>query len=113
MPSNKTSFLLAAFSLLIFSASLFGAPAPNQTISGTLMSESGSFSCDHCLITLLATGGRPVATAYTDTAGHFSFQPVPAGSYVIHAEIEGFEEVNQPVDAGGVGLGTNVLITVA
>jgi Tfp pilus assembly protein PilF len=114
MPSNKTSFLVAGFTLLVLSASLLGAPVPEQTISGTLMSESGSFSCEHCLITLLATGGRPAATTYTDSAGHFSFQSVPAGSYIIHAEIEGFEEVNQPVDAtNGVGLSANVLITVA
>jgi Tfp pilus assembly protein PilF len=33
---------------------------------------------------------------------------------MIHAEIEGFEEINQPVDASGsLGLGNNVLITVA
>jgi len=39
---------------------------------------------------------------------------VPAGSYTIHAEIEGFEEINQSVDAGeGLGLLTNVMITVA
>ena len=114
MVSNRTWFLLAGFTLLLFSVSLPAAAAPEQTISGTLMSESGSFSCDHCLMTLLASGGRPVATTYTDGGGHFSFQPVPAGSYTIHAEIQGFEDVNQPVDFNeGAGLSTNVLITVA
>jgi Tfp pilus assembly protein PilF len=114
MPSIKTSFVLPAFILWVFSATLLGGPAREQGISGTMLSESGNFSCDHCLITLLASGGRPVATTYLDSAGHFTFQGVPAGSYTIHAEIEGFEEVNQPVDASsGLGLGTNVMITVA
>ena len=114
MPSNKTSFLLTAFILFVCSASVFGAPAPEQTISGTLMAEGGNLSCEHCQVTLLASGGRPAATAFTDSGGHFSFQPVPAGSYMIHAEIEGFEEVNQPVDVGEIGgLSANVLITVS
>ena len=114
MPTNKTSFLLAAFILFVCSATVFGATAPEQAISGTLMAEGGNFSCEHCQVTLLANGGRPVATTYTDTAGHFSFQPVPAGSYMIHAEIEGFEEVNQPIDASEIGgLSANVLVTVA
>jgi Tfp pilus assembly protein PilF len=113
MPSNKTSFFLAAFILLTCSASLLGA-AVEQTISGTMMPEGGEFGCEHCMITLLATGGRPVGTAYLDSGGHFSFPGVPAGSYTIHAEIEGFEEVNQPVDANeGFGSGTNMMITVA
>jgi Tfp pilus assembly protein PilF len=114
MQSIKTSFVLAGFILWVFSAGVLAAPVPEQTISGTVLSEGGDFSCEHCLITLLANGSRPVATAYLDTGGHFSFQGVPPGSYTIHAEIAGFEEVNQPVDAnGGLGLGTNILITVA
>jgi len=106
MLSNIASYFLAAFVLL--------TPASDQTISGTLMAEGGELGCEHCQVTLLTNGGgRPVAMAYTDSGGHFSFQPVPAGSYVIHAEIEGFEEVNQPVDAGQLGMTANVLITVA
>src|SRR4029077_15111647 len=112
MTSIKSSFVVAIFILVLSSAAVFGAPVPEQTISGTMLSERGEFSCDHCLVTLLANGGRPAATAYLDSAGHFAFPRVPAGSYTIHAEIEGFEEVNQPVDANdGLGLGTNVLIT--
>jgi Tfp pilus assembly protein PilF len=114
MTSIKSSFVVAIFILVLSSAAVFGAPVPEQTISGTMLSEGGEFSCEHCPVTLLATGGRPVATAYLDSAGHFAFPGVPPGSYTIHAQIEGFEEVNQPVDANeGLGLGMNVLITVA
>src|SRR5207247_11201928 len=98
MPTNKTSFLLAAFILFVCSATVFGATAPEQAISGTLMAEGGNFSCEHCQVTLLANGGRPVATTYTDTAGHFSFQPVPAGSDLHHDETQRFEEFTQPTD---------------
>ena len=114
MTSIKTSFVVAIFILVVSSVAVVGAAVPEQTISGTMLPERGEFSCEHCLVTLLANGGRPVATAYLDSAGHFTFQGVPPGRYTIHAEIEGFEEVNQPVDANdGLGLGTNILITVA
>jgi tetratricopeptide (TPR) repeat protein len=114
MPSHKSLFILAGFVFLAVSASLFGSPVPEQTISGTMMAEGGNLGCEHCMITLLATGGRPVATTYLDSGGHFSFPAVAAGSYTIHAEIEGFEEINQPVGAGeGLGLQTNLMITVA
>ena len=114
MPFIKPSFVVAIFIALVSTSPLFGAPVPEQAISGTMLSERGEFSCEHCVVTLLAMGGRPVATAYLDSGGHFAFQGVPPGSYIIHAEIEGFEEVNQPVDANdGFGLGTNIMITVA
>jgi Tfp pilus assembly protein PilF len=114
MPSFKASFVLIGFVFWSLFATLYGAPVRQQTISGLILSEGGNLDCEHCQITLLASGGRPVATAYLDSGGHFTFQGVPPGSYTIHAEIEGFEEVNQHVDANdGAGLGTNVVITVA
>jgi Tfp pilus assembly protein PilF len=113
MPFIKASFV-AVFIGLVSSAAALGAPVPQQNISGTILSERGELSCEQCIVTLLATGGRPVATTYLDSAGHFAFQGVPPGSYIIHAEIEGFEEVNQPVNADdGLGPGTNIMITVA
>src|SRR5436190_18815496 len=90
--------VLAGFILLLFNAGLIRSEVPEQTISGTLITESGDLSCDRCIVSLLANGVRPVATAFLDLGGHFSFRGVPRGSYVIHAEIDGFEDVNQPVD---------------
>ena len=114
MPSFKTLLLMLTLILGVSSAAVLEATIRELTISGTMLSERGELGCEHCLVTLLASGGRPVASAYLDSAGHFTFQGVPPGSYIIHAEIEGFEEVNQPVDANnGLGLGTNVMITVA
>ena len=108
----KASVVLAGFVLLLFDASWIRSAVPELTISGTLFSENGGdLSCDRCLISLLANGVRPVATAFLDLGGHFSFRGVPRGSYTIHAEIDGFEDVNQPVDAHE-GLEPNVTINL-
>src|SRR6266850_1781881 len=108
---SKASVVLAGFVLLLFNASLIQAEVPEQTISGTLFSEHGDLSCDRCVISLLANGVRPVATAFVDLGGHFTFRAVPRGSYTIHAEIDGFEDVNQPVEAHD-GLESNVAISL-
>src|SRR5438876_784137 len=108
---SRASVVLAGFVLLLFNARLIRSEVPNQTISGTLISEHGDLSCDRCLVTLLANGVRPVATAFLDLGGHFSFPRVPRGSYTIHAEIDGFEDINQPIDANE-GLESNVTINL-
>ena len=83
--------VMAASVVLLFSA--------DQSISGRFIFENGDFACGRCTVSLLASGSRPVATAYVDLSGHFTFSNVPrAGSYTVHAEIEGFEEVNQPIE---------------
>src|ERR1041385_1819443 len=98
MMRAKASVVSAGFFLLVFTASVLSVSAAEQTISGTILSESGDLGCEHCMVSLLAAGGRPVGTAYLDLAGHFTFEGVPSGSYVIHAEIPGFEEINQAVN---------------
>ena len=114
MRATTACLISAGFLLWMCTANVFGAAAAEQGISGTILSESGDLGCEHCMISLLASGGRPVATAYLDLAGHFTFQGVPAGSYTIHAEIAGFEEINQSVEIhGDMGLQNNVIITVS
>jgi tetratricopeptide (TPR) repeat protein len=110
--ASRAFVVLAGFVLLLFDGSMIQAAVPEQTISGTLLSEHGEVSCDHCVISLLANGVRPVATTYLDLGGHFAFKAVPQGSYTIHAEIDGFEDVNQPVDVQSFGLETNLAITL-
>ncbi len=111
MQVMKASVVLAGSAFLLLLACLGDAAVPEQTISGSLMTPAGSFQCDQCLVSLLANGNRPVNTTYLDLGGRFTFRGVSPGSYTIHAEIEGFEEVNQQVDVG-LGLGTNVTITL-
>src|SRR5215831_9817148 len=69
-----------------------------QVISGRLISDNGDFSCDHCVVTLLASGVRPISTTYTDLSGHFTFNAVPRGMYTIHIEMDGYQDVNQAVE---------------
>src|SRR5213592_547634 len=109
----KACVVLAGSAFLLCFACLGQAAVPEQTISGTLMSQAGPFQCDQCLVSLLANGVRPVSTTYLDLGGHFTFRGVAPGSYTIHMEIKGFEDVNQPVDArDGLGLGGPVTITL-
>ena len=105
------SVVLAGFALLLLNTSVIHAAVPEHTISGTFISENGEVSCDQCLISLLASGARPVATTYLDLGGRFTFRGVPRGSYTIHAEIRGFEDVNQIVEArDNLGLDSNVTV---
>src|SRR5579883_730494 len=109
-------FLTASVVLLV--AIIFANSNPvqaaehDQTISGRLIFENSDYVCDHCLVTLLANGVRPVGVAYIDLSGHFAFANVPRGNtYTIHVELEGFEDVNQGIDAVD-GSDVNVLVNL-
>src|SRR5262245_48798253 len=113
MRTIKASVVLAGFVFLISYSGLSRAAVPEQTISGTLIFGNSSFQCDQCIVSLLANGIRPVSTTNLDLGGHFTFRGVPPGSYTIHMEIQGFEDVNQPVDTrDGSGLGSHVTINL-
>jgi tetratricopeptide (TPR) repeat protein len=81
-----------------------------QSLSGRLIFENGDFTCDRCVVTLLANGVRPAGTTITDLSGHFTFPNVPRGNYTIRVEIDGFEDVNQAIEAAGSE--SNVLVSV-
>ena len=113
MRAIKASVVLAGFVFLISYPGLSRGAVPEQTISGTLIFGNNQFQCDQCVVSLLANGIRPVSTTYLDLGGHFTFRGVAPGSYTIHMEIDGFEDVNQPVDVrDGLGLGGPVTITL-
>lgn len=107
-------FLTASILLSILALFLLSNPVQaaerDQTVSGRLIFENGEFACDRCVVTLLANGVRPIGSTYADISGHFVFSNVPRGQYAVHIEIDGFEDVNQSVDAEG-GEST-VLITL-
>src|SRR5215471_1450807 len=73
--------------------------AGGQSVSGRLVFENTDFACDHCVVTLLANGVRPMGTTCIDVSGRFTFTNIPDGSYTVHVEIDGFEEVHPPVKA--------------
>ena len=90
--------LLPVFLLMICTVNSLEA-AETRSISGTLVFENTPLSCDNCVVVLLANGVRTIATVPADVAGHFTFNNVPPGAYTIHVELDGFEDVNQQVDA--------------
>lgn len=94
-----TPFVILTVVLLSIAANNVNAAERDQGISGRLIFENGNFSCDRCVVTLLANGVRPVATGYVDLSGHFTFTNVPRGTYTIHIELDGFQDVNQIIEA--------------
>jgi tetratricopeptide (TPR) repeat protein len=118
-----TAAVIPVLFFAIFLSTNSARAATGQTVSGRLVFENGDFACDHCVVSLLANGVRPISTTYAngvrpisttyaDLSGHFAFASVPAGAYTIHVEIDGFEDVNQQIDTGTVALEANVLITL-
>jgi Flp pilus assembly protein TadD len=108
----KTSVALLAFALLLSNAALLKGAAPATSISGRLILDNGEFNCNQCMLTLLAGGVRPVATVVLQSSGTFTFNNVPPGPYTIHADIDGFEPINQEIDATDFRFGANVTISL-
>src|SRR5438093_7708801 len=102
----KRCFVPAALTVLF--VNLGFSQDAYRSISGRLISKNGGFSCDRCLVTLLASGVRTVAAQYADFAGHFTFSNVPsASSYTILVQSEDFEDGNEEVDVtNGFGFET-------
>lgn len=90
--------------LLLLTLTLFGATwmqaavLADQTLSGSLVSENGQFSCDHCIVQLLVAGIQTAGQTYVDSLGNFTFRNVRPGSYVIRVEADGYEHVEQTVE---------------
>src|SRR5262245_61853945 len=111
MHSFKATVVAGAFVLIFLSANVLHA-AIEESIAGRLISGNATFSCDHCVVTLLSLGVRPVATAFVDMSGGFTFNNVPRGAYTIHVELDGFETVDQPVDAYEARSGATIVISL-
>src|SRR5262249_31767462 len=106
----RVSAILFASVLMVWNSNFVQGAAP-RSISGRLMFDNAIFSCEfQCQVTLLASGVRPVQTAFVDFGGRFTFNNIPAGLYTIRVEIEGFESVNQQVEAGDGISEVNILI---
>ena len=107
---------LRVFAILFASVLMVGNSdllegAAQRSISGRLMFDNVSFSCElQCQVTLLASGVRPVQTTFVDLGGRFTFNNVPAGFYTIRVEIQGFEAVNQQIETRDGVSEVNVLV---
>jgi tetratricopeptide (TPR) repeat protein len=111
MRFTKISAALLAFAFL--SAPTFAHGAVGESfITGRFILDNSEFTCNHCVVTLLGGGVRPVATALLDMSGTFVFNHVPPGAYTIHADLDGFEPVNQEVDASDIKSRLTLMISL-
>ncbi|HEY2383849.1 MAG TPA: tetratricopeptide repeat protein [Terriglobia bacterium] len=106
----KAFVVLPILLILLLSPTTSPAAERSQTVTGRFLFENGDFACDHCMVTLLANSIRPIGTTFVDLSGRFTFTNVPPGMYTVHADIDGFEPVNQTVDLDGVD--ANLLIAI-
>lgn len=108
----KPSAAVLGLVVLTFAAASAEAAASPRALSGRLVFDTAGVSCGPCHVTLIASSGQPIAMTFTDSAGNFTFENVQPGSYVIHVELEGFEDVDQEINFfEGFGAPT-VLVTL-
>ena len=103
---------LAAFAAVALAASLAGCahmpwaqrqfgPAGPATVAGLVSDDRGGVLVD-AKVTLSGTGVR--RTTLTDIAGHFTFERVPLGSYVLSASATGLKDAKQKVSVEKEGI---------
>ena len=93
----KGSAILPALVLVLCNSNLVWAA--QQQISGRFVFDNSGFACDtQCVVTLLASGVRPIQTVMADFSGRFTFNSAPSGIYTIRLEIDGVETLTQQVD---------------
>jgi tetratricopeptide (TPR) repeat protein len=105
--------ILAACFALIFNSNALKA-AEERTISGRLIFENSTFSCEQqCVVTLLAMGVRPVQTVFAGFGGQFAFSNVPRGEYTIKIDIDGIGTVSHAIRDYDAGFSVNIFIPLA
>ena len=91
----KFPFCLIAF--LIFALARIGtaqSAVPAHELHGTVLDTSGAV-IQGAVIRVINREGKVVAKSTTDSGGAFSFNVLPAGSYVLDAAKDGFRETKQ------------------
>jgi Tfp pilus assembly protein PilF len=95
---------------ILLAVTLVQAPA-NQTfgtIRGQIVIPLVSAS-ERIPVTIQRADGPLIGRIFTDTLGNFEARGVPAGSYEVIVNVEGFEEVRQGVAVGAGNFNTVVL----
>src|SRR5689334_5511671 len=92
----STSQFFFAVLLVFFTASsghaqLFG------TVRGTIADPQGAV-ISGATVTLKAHASAFTKTTRSDDTGNFTFTTVPADSYIVEVEMDGFEKQSQPVN---------------
>ncbi len=86
------------------------AQTREQTVSGKLMLPAGNMNCSTIIVELELTELQPIDVTYTDASCTFRFNKVAPGSYMIHVNVDGFEELHHTIEVnfGGV-MGSTLL----
>jgi Flp pilus assembly protein TadD len=95
---------IAQLSFVFFAAFPTAAFAQldTPTLTGQLILGNRGYDCQYCEVRL-ENGGIPAGFTYADSLGHFRFDGVRPGMYVIRVSLPGFEEVRQPVEVMPIG----------
>src|SRR5213593_1259704 len=75
-------------------------PASSSAVGGQIMVSDGGLKRP-VLVLLDHSGSKKDQRTFTDLHGNFEFRNVSQGSYNIRVRLEGFENVNYPVDVPG------------
>ena len=76
-------------------------PASSFSIGGQIVLSVNGGLKEPVLVLLDRSGSKKDQRTFTDLRGNFEFRNVPKGSYNIRVRLEGFENVNYPVDLPG------------
>jgi Tfp pilus assembly protein PilF len=69
-----------------------------RSISGKLLFDRGA-SCERVKVELEVAEMQTVETVYADATCTFKFSQPASGSYLIHVDVDGYEEVHQRVES--------------
>jgi Flp pilus assembly protein TadD len=75
----------------------------DQDVTGRVTFGDAGFNCERVMIQLEVMEMQPVDSTYLDTSCGFRFTHVSPGSYFLHINVEGYEEVHQPVHVSDSG----------
>src|SRR5207245_3074754 len=94
--------ILVRFTFILMTCSSFGLaqpaePASTFAVGGQIVVSEGGQKRP-VLVLLDHSGAKTDRRTFTDLHGNFEFRNVPKGSYNIRVRLEGFEDVNYPVN---------------
>src|SRR5213593_4348450 len=97
--------ILVRFTFILMTCSSFGLaqrsePASTSAVGGQIVVSEGGLKRP-VEVLLDHSGAKNDPRTFTDLRGNFEFRNVPNGSYNIRVRLEGFENVNYPVDVPG------------
>jgi tetratricopeptide (TPR) repeat protein len=120
--ANRKSVLSGVVAFL-FLTSLTAAPASHAQlgmvssggrprISGSVLIDGEALPAARIRVDVKALGGGDIATTFTDASGRFEAAAANNGSYLVVVTEQGYEPVEQRVDASLEGTASGLIITL-